>query len=274
MKEYAKQLEKQTGNRIQLTFTVADNDVGKQLADIMDLVNAGNDVVMMCAIDSKAIASGIKACQDAGVPAVTVVRPEAEDSGARANAFVGVDTVDQGYTTGKAVFEKMKKDGKLAQAKALNIIGDLRDENAINRSTGFKMACKEYNVPIVAEIECEWNNDLTLQRTTAALAEHPEVNIIFCPTDAVIQGLQTAMERNNKWFPYGDPRHVYLGSQDAYPIGYQLTKAGYIDADTIYDPIIVAKKALEFCIALAEGKLDFYGIFVNLSKGQPSQAGP
>lgn len=254
LQEAAKAYGEKNGCKIELSFTVADNDVNKQQSDVMDLINAGNDAVMMCAIDSKTITSAVKAVQDAGKPALCLIRPADPESDISPDAFVGMDTVDQGYTTGAAVFEKMKADGVLESAKALNILGDLRDENAINRSTGFKKACEEYNVPIIAEIECEWDNDKTLQRATAALAENPEVNMVFCPSDSVIQGLQTAMERNNIWIPYGAEGHVYLGSQDCYPVGYELAKAKYIDANTNYDPVMISEKAIDLAVRLIDGK--------------------
>ncbi len=60
-------------------------------------------------------------------------------------------------------------------------------------------------------------------------------NAFFCASDWILPGVEQAMRELDLWYPYGDPRHLYFGSQDVYPRGFTLIKEGYIDVNTAFD---------------------------------------
>lgn len=244
------------GVKFEITYTVADNDAGKQASDIKDLIAAGVDVMVISPMDSSAILSSIKECHEIGIPVITTSRQEnPEATGAeKADVFVGLDSVDQAYTTGTAIFDKMLADGyKAEDIHPINMVGDLADENAVNRSNGFKKAAEERGITIVQDIPFEWDTEKCLSLLSAALVAHPEVNCIFVPSDSHLPSAQSAMERNGVWHKYGEEGYVYLCSQDGSIEGLPYVRDGYCLANTSYDHWPVVQKVVEEVVLLAGG---------------------
>jgi len=250
--DYIKKAGQQSNPKVDFTFTVADADVGKQASNIEDLISQKPDLIVMMPQDSKAIVASIKAAHKAGIPVLTYNRAASPEADEKPDAHVGLDTVDQAYTTAKALFELMKKDG--VEPKVINVMGDLRDENAVNRDKGLKKAAEEMGVAIVQDVPTEWNPDKALLGLSAALQAHPEANAIFCASDFLMPGVQAAMERANKWIPYGQSGHMYLGSQDVFPSGAKLLKEKYIDINTAFDIWPMSTAAVDTIIKLVQKK--------------------
>jgi|GEM_PF-647265 len=235
---------------VKFTFTVADWDVEKQASDIMSLIGQKVDVIVMMPQDSKAIVESIKAAHKAGIPVMTYNRaawPFAEE---KADAHVGLDTVDQAYTTAIALFELMKKDG--VTPRLLNVMGDLRDENAVNRDKGLKKAAEERGISVVYDIETDWNPDKAYTRASNALKEHPDINAVFVASDFLMQGVRRALFDAGRWEPYGKEGHMYLGSQDVNTAGAELLKERYIDVDTAFDIWPMSTAAVDTIVKLAQ----------------------
>lgn len=252
----AEQYGEENGVDINVTYTIADNDAGKQQNDIKDLIASDPDVIVIAPMDSTAILSSIKECHDAGIPVITTSRQENPEATGdqRAEVFIGLDTTDQAYTTGVSTLERMIADGIAAEdIHPINMVGDLADENAVNRSNGFKQACEEFGVEIVQDIPFEWNTEKCLSLLSAALVAHPEVNCIFVPSDTHLASAQAAMEQNGKWFKYGEEGYVYLCSQDGSVEGLPYVADGYCVACTSYDHWPVCVELIENIVLLANG---------------------
>ncbi|MCI8598361.1 MAG: sugar ABC transporter substrate-binding protein [Lachnospiraceae bacterium] len=252
----AKEYGEANGIKINITYTIADNDAGKQQTDIKDLIATNPDVIVMAPMDSSAILASIKECHDAGIPVITTSRQENPEATGdqRADVFVGLDTTDQAYTTGITTIDRMIEDGyKPEDIHPINMVGDLADENAVNRSNGFKKAMEEKGVTIVQEIPFEWDTEKCLSLLSAALVAHPEVNCIFIPSDSHLASAQAAMERNNMWHKYGEEGYVYLCSQDGSIEGLPYVQDGYCIACTSYDHWPVCVKVVEEIVTLANG---------------------
>ena len=68
---------------------------------------------------------------------------------------------------------------------------------------------------------------------------------MFVASDHLIQGVRTALERAERWAPRGEENHMYLGSQDVFPIAIDMIGEGYIDANTVFDVGLISKQAAE-----------------------------
>ena len=62
------------------------------------------------------------------------------------------------------------------------------------------------------------------------------------------------MERADRWAPRGDAKHIYLGSQDVFPIAIDMIADGYIDANTVFDIGVISKQAAEVVGKLIAGE--------------------
>ena len=79
--------------------------------------------------------------------------------------------------------DKAKKEGKTY--KAILLVGNLADENAVERRKGHGEvidANKEI-INVVAEIPTEWNHEVALKGLQNALQANPDVNLIITPSD-------------------------------------------------------------------------------------------
>jgi len=264
----AKEWEQETGRKMNFTITVADADVARQAANIEDLISQQPDVIMMVPQDSKAIVASIKAAHKAGIKVMTFIRAASPEADEPADAHVGIDTVHQAYVAGKMLLEKMKKDN--VEPKIIHLIGDLRDENAVNRQNGFEQAVKELGGTILITVPSEWNPEKALSGMSAALQAHPEANALFVASDFLLGAVQTACERVDKWHPYGHPRHLYHANVDVQPNALDLIEQGYIDVDTLWDHYLQGVAAVQTIAKLADGiPLEENEIFVQSRVATP-----
>jgi len=252
IKKAAEEYGAANGVNMTFTFTVADADVGKQASNIEDLISQQPDLIVMMPQDSKAIVASIKAAHAAGVKVMTYNRAASPDAEEQADAHVGLDSVDQAYTTAVELINRMKANN--LEPKIINVMGDLRDENAVNRDKGLKQATEELGAVIVQDVPTDWNPDKALSGLAAALQAHPEANAVFVASDFLMPGVQAALERAGKWAPSGDPNHMFLGSQDVFPSGAKLLKDGYIDVNTAFDIWPMSTNAVEIIDKLVKGE--------------------
>jgi ABC-type sugar transport system substrate-binding protein len=252
--EYLKRYSEQNGWKF--IAAIAENDAAKQSQDIDDLVARGVDIVIAQAVDSKAIISSIRSVHAAGIPIVGYMRPQDPDAKEKFDAFAGQDTVAQAYDAAMAVGKMMKEDGvDPKKVRALHVIGDPKDENALNRKKGFENAAQELGWTIVSEIICDaWNLDKALTGATNALEADNSINVALLASDYLWPGVKTALQNQDMLKKRGEKGHVYIASQDLFPVGVDDIKAGYMDASTVLDMNGMAVVAIEMAKGLLAGE--------------------
>ena len=231
---------------------VAEQDATKQATQITDLITQQVDLIICYAQDSTAIASSIEEAKAAGIPFLMWDRA-ADTAVTQPDAFIGLDTVAQAYTTGVALFERMKQEG-VEPTAVISIIGDLADQNALNRIAGFKQAADEYGVEIKQEVPSEWDSDKALAGFSAAFQANPDCNCVLIASDFIITSVQSVLESAGKWIPNGEEGHIWVGSQDVYPVGLQFIRDGYIDYDGAYDLKAMAEALAPVAYGMLKGE--------------------
>jgi len=231
---------------------IANDDAKKQATDIQDLITQKCDMIISYAFDSTAIGTSIQAARAAGIPFVMWDR-DADPKTTQPDAFVGLDTTAQAYTTGVALFKKMKEVG-ITPTDVISVVGDLADQNALNRIAGLKKAADEYGVAIKQEVPSEWNADKALSGFSAAFLANPNCNTVFVASDFIFTPIQSVLEQAGKWIPNGKPGHVWIGSQDVFPPALQPIRDGYIDFDGAYDLDAMGKALAPIALDLLNGK--------------------
>lgn len=237
---------------IKVQMVVADGDVGRQNAQIRDLIGLEPKVIFIAPKDSKAIVSSLAAADRQGIPTVTHIRDSDPEAAVRPTSFLGIDAFHQGYSTAQKLLEIMAADG--VEPKIINVMGDLGDENAVLRSEGLKKAAGEAGAEVLQDVPTGWNPDKALSGLSAALQAHPDATAVFVGSDHLIQGVRTALERAERWAPRGETGHMYLGSQDIFPIAIEMIQDGYIDANTAFDIGVISKQASAVVEALLAGE--------------------
>lgn len=237
--------------------SIAENDSAKQAQDIEDLIARNVDLVEIMAVDSKAIISSIQSVHAAGLPCVGYMRPQDPNGADKYDGFSGQDTVAQAYDAAIELSKIMEKDGvKAADVKALHVVGDPKDENALKRKEGFEKACAELGWTIAAEITCDgWNLDKALTGATNALEADKGINVALLASDYLWPGVKTALQNQGMLKKAGEAGHVYVASQDVFPIAVDDIKAGYIDTSCVLDMGGLAKTATEMAEMILSGKV-------------------
>ncbi len=238
---------------IELVFTAADMDVAKQASDVQDLISRGVDVVLVFPIDSKAIASSVKDAHDAGIPVMSFLRQVHAEAKYQADVFVGIDAKWQQYSSSKTVFEQMKKDGVPING-VLWVSGDLRDENSRLRGLGLQEAAAEVGAEILQDLPANWDPQQAAAVLAPALKAYPNANMLAIASDVMMSGVQQVLKDADKWYPHGDPKHMYFSSVDVFAIGIELLRSKHLDADTLFDVKGMCQKAIEIMPRLAAGE--------------------
>jgi ABC-type sugar transport system substrate-binding protein len=202
--------------------------------------------------DAKTCLPMIKAANAANIPIVLFNRP-GDKSDAKSVAVVADnfaltrDTV--AYMIGEA-----KKTGR--KHKAMVLMGDLGDINAIGRRDGFDEAVKAApeTVEVVARIPTEWNQEKAQAGVVNALQANPDISFIFTSSDFLFPSIVSALKSAGKYHKISQPGHVLLGGFDGDATAYQMLKDGYLDATGVQDVYFEAQQSVQAIVDLRAGK--------------------
>jgi ribose transport system substrate-binding protein len=250
MEAETKKIGEAAGLNVKWVVNMANNDASRQAANIEDLINSGVDVVIARALDSAAIGASIQAAMDADIPFVTFDRAS---SGVKPTAHVGGDSADQAKVLGEE-FEKILTANNV-NAQCIEVQGSLIDVNAVNRTNEFKKLDEANdNITIIGRIPSEWNPELVLSGLTDAFRAHPEANCLLLASDWAIDAVQAAAEKFDKWHPAGDPKHIWIASNDLLTGAIPAMESGYIDVSVTWDAESQAKEAARVLMDIVQGK--------------------
>ena len=251
MIQYAEEAGPKAGYNISWVFNVADGDVARQTSNIQDLINQGVDLVGTRPEDAAAIGASAKAAKDAGVPFITFDRAS---SGYQPDAHTGADSYTQALTTGRE-FARILEENNVPDPKCIEILGDLKDMNAVNRSKGWADAEAETGAwETIVQVPTDWAADKFYSGTVNALAAYPEANCMFVASDYVHSAVEKALQEAGKLAPSGEPNHMWNANQDMNPEGLEAMENGYIDVLTTYDAYFHSVAFVDVAIKLLNGE--------------------
>lgn len=249
MREYSEEYGREHGLEFRWVVNVADSDSSQQASNIEDLINQNVDVIVARPHDAAAIGASIRAANEAGIPFITFDRPS---STRQPTAHVGADSFLQAVSTAEAMADILEEHG--IGGEAIELMGDLRDINAVNRSNGWAKVEEERGVwETVIQVPTEWNPERFRTGTTNALQAHPDADIMFIASDFAFDAVRAALEDAGRWAPPGDPDHMWIATQDVNPQGYAAMVDGYIAVGTTYDAYFHAVEVVEVIGKIARG---------------------
>jgi inositol transport system substrate-binding protein len=231
---------------------IADGDANRQLEQVRNFITRQVDGIIAVPKDAKTIIPMIKAANAANIPIVLYNRP-ADQTDAKSVAVVA-DNFGITKATVEYMCEQAKQSGK--KYKALLLMGDLGDINAIGRRDGFEEAVKPYRdlLEVVARVPTEWNQEKAQAGVTNALQAHPDINFIFTSSDFLFPSIIAALKQAGKYKKIGEDGHVLLGGFDGDATAYQMLKDGYLDADGVQNVYFESEAAVQAVLDLKAGK--------------------
>ncbi len=237
---------------IAMLEAVADQDASRQLQQVKTFITRGVDGIILVPKDAKTCIPMIRAANEAKIPIVLFNRP-ADKSDAVSTAIVA-DNRKLTRETVAYMIEQAKKTG--TKHKAMLILGDLGDINAIGRRDGFEDAIKgnESVIEVVSRVPSEWNQEKAQAGVANALQAHPDISFIFTSSDFLFPSITSALKAAGKYRKIGEPGHVILGGFDGDATAYQMLKDGYVDATGVQDVYFEAQQSVQALIDRHDGK--------------------
>ncbi len=231
---------------------ISDHDPNRQLQQVRNFIARKVDGIILVPRDAQTAVPMVRAANQAGIPIVLYNRPPAP-SDTRSVAVVA-DNYGLAKATVEFMAHRAKETGR--RHKALVLVGDLGDTNAIDRRDGFIDAIRQFPdvIELVATVPTEWNQEKALAGTTNALQANPDIGFIFASSDFLFPSVISALKTAGKYKRIGEDGHVILGGFDGDPTAYQMLVDGYLDADGVQDVYFETFAAVQAVLELREGK--------------------
>ena len=237
---------------IEMIEAIADNDANRQLDQIHTFIARGVDGIIVAPKDASTVIPMIRAANEANVPIVIYNRPPA------ANPYRSVTVVADNYELAKATVtymaERARRTGK--RYKAMVLIGDLGDMNAIGRRDGFEDAVKQYpeTLEVVARVPTDWSQDQALAGITNALQANPDLGFVFTSSDFLFPSLISALKTAGRYKRIGEEGHVLMGGFDGDSLAYQMLADQYLDACGVQDVYYECAASVDAVLRMRRGE--------------------
>ena len=237
---------------VEIVEAIAGGDANKQNDQISDLIAQGCKAIIIAAVDSAAIEVAIDECADAGVYSIMDNRPA---PGAAPSATIVSDNEQMAYDEMCWLIDYATREG-ITFDNAVMLIGNLGDENAVQRYNGYSRAIEDHPgvVTVAVEVPTEWNQEVALAGLQNALQSNPDIDLIITPSDFLWTPIQSALEQVGKWAVKGEENHVAVISFDGDVNGMQMMKDGYNWANAAQGFVEQGYMCVEIATELIDGK--------------------
>ena len=238
-----KKVKELTNNKGEVIYANAKQDASTQNQQVDTMVSNKVDVLIVDAVDSKAIAGSVKKAKDAGIPVVAYDRL-AEGP---IDAYTSFDNVTVGKTQGDALLKALGSKAKDGQIVMMN--GSATDPNAALFKKGAHSVL-DGKVKVGREYDTkEWkpeNANSNMEGAISALGKDKIVGV-YSANDGMAGGIITALKA-------AGIDNIPVTGQDAELAGVQRIVTGeqYM---SVYKPYPQeADVAAEMAVLLAQGK--------------------
>ncbi|MEQ1825741.1 MAG: sugar ABC transporter substrate-binding protein [Pirellula sp.] len=231
---------------------IADSDPNRQLQQVKNFITRRVDGIIMVPKDAKSCIPAIRAANAAKIPIVLFNRPAGE-SDAKSVA-VQCDNFKISKETVDYMVEQAAKAG--TKHKAMIVLGNLGDINAIGRRDGFEAAVagKEQIIEVVSRVPSEWNQEKAQAGVVNGLQANPDISFIFTSSDFLLPSIVSALKSAGKYHKHDEKGHVILGGFDGDATAYQMLKEGYLDATGVQDVYFEATASVQAIVDMMAGK--------------------
>ncbi len=192
-------------------LTYSDNDSGKQVNDIQNMLADDVDLLIVAAIDGEALNTAMNEAAEADVPVISYDRLILNDA---VSYYVSFDNYTVGTLQGQFIVDQLDLDNAGDKTYNLEITaGDPADNNAGYFFNGAMDVLKPYiekgtlNVPsgqtdFDTVATAQWNTDTALERAQNVLASYyadgTQLDVWLCSNDSTALGVAQAVTSDYK----------------------------------------------------------------------------
>jgi ABC-type sugar transport system substrate-binding protein len=239
----------QFGDQLGLTLktTNSQNDVAKLTANVQTFMSQGVKGVVMAPQDTAAIAPALDQLAAKKIPVVTVdTRP---DSGSVA-MVVRADNKAYGIKACQFLGAKLAGHGKVVMLE-----GGLDSINGRDRTDAFN-DCMKTNFPQIKVFgeATNWDGATAAQKLQTDLTANPDIRGVYMESSFALSGTLQLLKQRGLLVAPGDPKHVFVVSNDGIPEELKDIAAGQIDATVSQPADLYAKYALFYVKAAIAGQ--------------------
>lgn len=216
---------------VEVTSVSADYDLNKQASQIDNFIASGVDIIMLNAVDAKAIAPAVKRAQDAGIVVAAF-----DVSAPGADVTVMTDNVAAGAKACQYIVDQLEGKGDVI------IINGPQSSSIIDRHKG----CKEVfdaneGINILSDDQNgQASRDGGLDVMQGLLTRYDHIDAVFAINDPTAMGAALAAKQ------LGRDEFIITGVDGAPAIEEELLKEGtLIKASASQDPYVMAGEALK-----------------------------
>lgn len=210
--EYLKEQFEKAGYKVELTYS--DNDTGRQVNDIQNMIAADVDLLVVAAVDGAALNTAMDEAADAEIPVISYDRLILNDA---VSYYVSFDNYTVGKLQGEYVVEALDLENATTTYNIEFTAGDPADNNAGYFYQGAYDVLKKYidagtlkvvsgQVDFDSVATAQWSTDTALDRAQNILgsyyADGTQLDVWLCSNDStalgVAQAIQTDYSGSNK----------------------------------------------------------------------------
>jgi ribose transport system substrate-binding protein len=227
------------------------NDMGKQIADVEDMVAKGVNLLILNPRDPEGLVAAANAATKAGVK--VVVMDSSINPKAHVVTQVRSSNDQNGFLVGEWLAKKMEgkpikmillsgsQGNEVGRDRRLGVFKGLLEGQLVNEGhAGFEVLGQGWGA---------WSTDGGLKAAEDQLQAHPDANVILGENDSMVLGAIKALEAANK------KGVLVLAAADGQKEALELIKDGTYGATGLNDPALVARTAVDIGVKALKGEL-------------------
>lgn len=225
--------------KVDLVVTDAQNDPGKQLADVENLLQQNIDVLIIDPTDSDAIAQAVKKANDAKIPVFTIDR---NSNGGEVITHIGFDAIKSGNIAGNFLKEALEGKGKIVEIQGIlgTNVGQFRSKGfneIMDHNSGFE---------VVARQAANFDRGQALKVMEDILQAHPEIDGVYAANDEMALGALAAIEAA------GRLDDIVIIGCDAVDPALDAIKQKKLEATIAEPPFFLGKEAIDIALKISK----------------------
>jgi len=226
---------------ITLIVTDAQDNNGKQLSDIEDMISKKVDAIVVNPTDSAAVVSAVEKANKANIPVITVDRSA---NGGKVATHVASDNVAAGRMAAEYIIKKLDGKGKVVELQGIPGSSAARD-----RGKGFNDAIKAATgIQIVAAQPADFARAKGLTVMENIIQANPQIDAVFGHNDEMVLGAMQALKSKLK------DKKVLLVGVDAIDDAVKAINAGDMAATVGQKPKLMGEIALDSALKVIKGE--------------------
>lgn len=223
-------------------YTESENDIGKQIANIEDLITRKVDAIIMTPVSPAATVPVIEKAYRAGIPVILLAATSNTD---KYTSLVTVNDTDFGAVGAKWLADKLHGKGQII---ALNGIAGISVSE--DRWKGAKQVFQKYpGIKIIATVNADWDYAKAKLAVASLLAAHPHIDGVWSQGGEMTLGAIEAFQAaGRKLVPMtGEDNNGFLKAWK------KLQPSGFTSI-AVSKPTWLSAEALDTALAILQGK--------------------